>query len=413
MRKYFTAVILVFMSAFLFAQRNEVYVPHIKTLQVTVNDNWMLPPVVFLNSDDFIHITFDELTHEYNRYIYHITHCNADWTPSGLLEIDYLNGFNNNPIDDYQASFNTTMLYTHYWIRIPNENVQLTASGNYTLTVYRDDNPGVPVFKACFSVIDPQVKVSATVSSNTDIDTNESHQQVSFNINYQGYNITSPQSELKIQVFQNQRVDNMVTVTNPTFLSPGLLQYVHNQQLIFDAGNEYRRFEITDIHYPTLGVDKIEYFDPYYHAILFPGQPRKNYSYDIDQNGRYLIRNNLDQDNNTQSDYMFVHFTLQMPQLPGGNFFLQGEFTYDRFNTGNQLSYNEQDGAYEGVHLLKQGAYNYLYLFVPDGSTKGSTAQAAGNFYETENEYMILVYHRPFGGLYDKLIGMQMVKFQQ
>lgn len=413
MKKLSTLFLFILLSAVAFAQRNEVFNPHIKTLQVIVNDNWMLPPVVTLHSDDFIHLSFDELTHEYHRYIYHITHCNADWTPSGLMEIDYLNGFNDNPIDDYQNSFNTTMLYTHYWVRFPNENAQVTVSGNYIVTVYPDDNPESPIFKACFSVVDPQVKVSAWVSGNTDIDTNASHQQVSFNINYQGYNINSPQSELKIQVFQNQRADNMVTVSNPTFLSPGLLQYVHNRQLIFDAGNEYRRFEITDIHTPTLGVDQIQYFAPYYHAILFPGQPRKNYSFDIDQNGRYLIRYDLDQDNNTQADYLFVHFTLQMPPLPGGNFYLQGEFTYDRFNAGSQLTYNAQDGAYEGVQLLKQGAYNYLYLFVPDGSTKGSTAQAAGNFYETENEYLILVYHRPFGGLYDKLVGVQLIKYQQ
>lgn len=411
---------ILFISLFAFAvvlsygQRNEVFVPHIKTLQVIVNDDWLLPPVVNLNSPDFLHINFDELTHEYHRYIYSIKHCNADWTPSGLMEIDYLNGFNNNPIDDYKPSFNTTMLYTHYWLRIPNENVQIIASGNYIVSVFRDDDPNTPVLNACFSVLDQQVKVSASVSSNTDIDTNASHQQVSFNVNYQGYGINTPQSEVKVQVFQNLRTDNMVTGITPTYVSPGLLQYVHNRQLIFDAGNEYRRFEITNVHYATQGVDKIEYFAPYYHAVLYPDQPRINYSFDIDQNGRYYIRYDLAEDNETEADYLFVHFALDMPQpLPGGDFYLQGEFTYDRFNADSKLSYNPQDGAYEGVQLLKQGAYNYLYLFVPDGSTKGSTAQASGNFYETENEYLILVYHRPFGGRYDKLIGMQMLKFQQ
>lgn len=398
------------------AQRNEVLVPDIKTLQVIANDNWLAPPVVNLNSNDFIEISFDELTHQYHRYIYKITHCNADWTPSELTEIDYLNGFNNNPIDDYKNSFNTTMLYTHYKFHFPNEDVQITASGNYIVTVYDDDDDAQdsPVLKACFSVIEKEVGVTASVTSNTDIDTNASHQQVSFTINYGGYVINSPQNEIKPQVFQNQRWDNMVTNLQPTYVSPGQLQYVHNRSLIFEAGNEYRRFEITNVHYATQGVDYIRYFAPYYHATLFPDQARRNYSFDQDQNGRYYIRYNLGEDNETEADYIFVHFALDWDTpLTGGDFYLQGEFTYDRFNASNKLTYNPQDQAYEGVQLLKQGAYNYLYLYVPDGSTKGQTGPAAGNFYETENEYLILIYHRPFGGRYDKLIGMQMVKFSE
>ena len=395
------------------AQRNEILVPTIKTLQVIANDNWMAPPVVNLNSDDFIEISFDDLTHEYHRYIYKITHCNADWTPSDLTEIDYLNGFNNSPIDDYKNSFNTTMLYTHYKFHFPNDDVQIIASGNYVVTVYNDDNDeDTPVLKACFSVLEKSVGVTTSVTSNTDIDTNASHQQVSFTINYGGYTINSPQNEIKAQVFQNSRWDNMVTNLQPTYVSPGQLQYVHNRNLIFEAGNEYRRFEITNVHYATQGVDYVRYFAPYYHATLFPDQARRNYSFDQDQNGKYYIRYNLGEDNETEADYIFVHFALDWDTpLTDGDFYLQGEFTNDRFIPAYKLTYNPQDMAYEGVQLLKQGAYNYMYLYVPNGSSKGQTGPAAGNFYETENEYMVLVYHRPFGGRYDKLIGMQMVKF--
>ena len=414
MRTYITIFLLSFTLFMAKAQRNEILVPDVKTIQVIANGDWMVPPIVSLNPEDYLEISFDELTHQYHRYIYKITHCNADWSPSGLSEIEYLNGFNNNTIDDYKNSFNTTMQYTHYKLFLPNDDVQITASGNYILTVYDDNENDKPILNACFSVIEKQVGVSATVSSNTDIDTNASHQQVSFNINYSGYSISNPFNELKVQVFQNQRWDNMVTNITPTYQSPGLLQYVHNQNLIFDAGNEYRRFEITNVHYATQGVDYIRFFDPYYHAVLFPDEARRNYSFDVDQNGRFYIRYNLAEDNETEADYLFVHFTLDWEEpLTGGNFYLQGEFTNDRFIPSYKLTYNPEAHAYESVQLLKQGAYNYMYLFVPDGSTKGEAGPAAGNFYETENEYMILVYHRPFGGRYDKLVGMQTVKFQQ
>jgi len=396
------------------AQKNEIYSQEVKTLQVIVNDDWQLPPVIELQSGDYLDISFDELTHEYNRFIYEIKHFNADWSPSSLSEIDYLNGFNNNPIDDYATSINTTMMYTHYNLRIPNDDVDMKVSGNYTVILYKDDSNRQPILKACFSVLDKKVNVSASVSSNTDIDTNVSHQQVSLSINYGGYAINNPQSEVKVQVFQNRRWDNMVTNIAPTYLSAGQIQFSHSRDLIFGGGNEYRKFEITDVRYPSQGIDKISFFRPYYHADLFTDEKRKNYSFDIDQNGKYLVRYSNGSDNNIEADYVFVHFSLALnTPLAKGDIYLQGAFTNDQFSPDYKLIYNPESNLYENAQLVKLGAYNYMYLFVPSGSRNGQTQPIEGDFYETENEYMILVYHRPFGERYDKLIGIQTVVFKQ
>ncbi len=397
-----------------FGQNNVVNVPHIKTLQVKANDNWMAPPIIYLGTNDFIEISFDELTHEYHRYTYQIQHCNADWTVDDLFETDYLAGFNNNVIDNFQNSLNTTMLYTHYRFRLPNPQAQLLISGNYLVSVYGEDDNENPVLQACFSVVSPQVGISANVTGNTDIDTNDSHQQVSFNINYGGMNVVSPQAEFKARVYQNRRADNCVSDIEPSYLLPNQLQYVHNRKLIFDAGNEYRRFEIVNVNDVSPGVEQIRFFDPYYHAVLLPDYPRINYSYDQDQDGLYYIRYDMAQDNDTEADYLFVHFTLNYEEpLPNGEFYLNGEFTYDRFSNDFAMTYNEKDQAYESVQLLKQGSYNWLYLFVPEGSTQGETAQAAGNFYETENEYLIYIYHRGMGDRYDKLVGIKSIRYTQ
>lgn len=413
--KILLALVWINFSLVLSAQQTWVNVPHIRTLRVIANDNWMTPPIIRLNTGEQVEISFDELTHEYHRFTYKITHCNADWTPSDLFDTDYLQGFNDNVIEDYQNSLNTTMLYTHYRFHLPNDEVQLLISGNYRVSIYGEESEDEPVAQACFSVIEPRTGISAEVSSNTDIDTNDSHQQVSFTVNYPGMNVTSPQAEFKVRVYQNMRTDNCVTDLQPTYLQPGQMQFVHNQRLIFPAGNEYRRFEIINMHYGFQDVEKMQFFDPYYHATLYPDQPRTNYSFDQDQDGRYYIRYDMAQDNATEADYLFVHFTLEGfdKPLPGGNFYLNGEFTYDRFTADYAMTYNEQTQCYEGVQLLKQGVYNWLYLFVPEGNDVGETAPAAGNFYETENEYLILVYHRPFGGRFDQLVGMKQLKFSQ
>ena len=431
------------------AQSNKVYHPMIHTLQTIVNDDWLHDNVITLGTDDWVTISFDHFTHDYHRFIFRIVHCNADWTPSELFEVDYMDGFNNQPIEDYENSLNTTMLYTHYRLDLPNDDIQFKVSGNYRVEIYLDNGQqtedeeeaspsalsqgegisqyrelespsmggvrvGYPlVAVACFRVVEPRMGLNVAVTSNTDIDTNLSHQQVSFVVNYHPTEVVDPATEIKPYIYQNSRTDNYVALVKPTYVTPGHLDYAHNSALIFPAGNEYRRFEVINMHYATQGVDRMTYFAPYYHATLLPDAPRRNYSFDVDHDGRYLVRYNLAQDTDTEADYLFVHFTLDMPRRTGGDFYLTGEFTYNSFTPEYKMTYNEAERVYEATMLLKQGAYDFMYLWVPDGSGVGQTGPAEGNFYEAENEYQVYIYHRPFGGQYDRLVATQQVKFSQ
>ena len=417
----------------------------IHTLQTIVNDDWLHDDVITLGTDDWVTISFDHFTHDYHRFIYRIVHCNADWTPSDLFEVDYMDGFNDQPIEDYDNSLNTTMLYTHYRLDLPNDNIQFKASGNYRVEIYLDENDNEDdaaglqvkgeglkvngqepiansqepiatqplVAVACFRIVEPRMGLNVAVTSNTDIDTNLSHQQVSFTLNYNSGEVVDPATEIKPYIYQNSRTDNHVALVKPTYVTPGHLEYVHNRTLIFPAGNDYRRFEVINMHYATQGVDRVTYFEPYYHATLLPDAPRRNYSFDVDHDGRYLIRYNLAEDADTEADYLFVHFTLDMPRRTGGAFYLTGAFTYNDFTSPYRMEYNAAEQCYDATVLLKQGAYDFMYLWVPDGSGVGQTAPAEGNFYEAENEYQVYIYHRPFGGRYDRLVAAQQVKFAQ
>lgn len=396
------------------AQRHEILDRQLHTLQVVVNGDPLLPPVMNLGGGNHLEIGFDEFSHEYHRYIYKVEHCDADWSPStGIFESDYMEGFNGEPIEDYEKSFNTTVLYTHYSLRIPNENISLKLSGNYRLTVCNDegDEP-VPVLTACFSIVEPGVGIGASVSSDTDIDFNKSHQQVDFSVNYGSVKVIDPHRELKTVVLQNRRWDNSVVNPKPNIQAAGKIEFTHNRRLIFPAGNEYHKFEILDVHVPALNVDRLEWFDPYYHATLYPDQTARNYLYDEDQNGAFVVRNSDDEDVATTCDYVFAHFALRSPQLPGGEVYLNGGWTYNRLDPEYRMTYNRETKAYEADALLKQGYYNYNYLFVPDGGTRGDSGPTDGNFHETENEYIILVYHRPNGGRYDKLVGYRRMNFK-
>ena len=315
------------------AQRTEVLAPLIETIQVLKNAEFDSSPVIELNSDEYLEISFDQLSHEYHRYYYEIEHCDAAYKPSNISQFDFMDGFSTNYIDDYATSINTTVPYTNYRFELPNDNVSLKLSGNYRISVFDDDNNEKPVFRAYFSIVEPKVKIDASVSANTLIDNNKGHQQVSFTINHKGVQLRNPQQNVKVRVMQNGRTDNCVTNVQPTYILADQLKYEHNRALIFQAGNEYRRFETVSTRHIGLNIDHFEYFAPYYHATLFEDKLRNyTYSYNYDHNGHYLVRYDDATDDSIEADYFFVHFALSHDSsFSFGVVLLGGSFSFSLF----------------------------------------------------------------------------------
>lgn len=391
------------------AQRSVILDPRIATLQVVAGDNWLSMPVAALHGD-VINIAFDDMTHDYHRYSYKIEHCDADWTVSkDLFTSDYLSGFNGElTIDDYDQSLNTNHLYTHYRLTIPNENCRLTMSGNYKLTVMDEDEGGKEVLTACFMLVDSRMKVAIGYTSNTDIDFNKAHQQVNLHLDYGSIHVTDPSRQVKTVVLQNGRWDNAVRDAKPDYVSADGLQWVHNRQLIFPAGNVYRKFEMLDLSHPTMGIDHIHWDGDEFHAYVLQDAPRPNYVHDEAPQGSFFIRNSDNEDIDYTSDYAQVHFSLLAPRQ-NGEVYLNGDWTYDSFLPSYKMEYDEASQSYVGATLLKQGYYSYQYLVLrPDGTTAPVTSE--GSYFQTANKYQALVYYRGTGDRADYLVGFAEVK---
>ena len=203
---------------------------------------------------------------------------------------------------------------------------------------------------------------------------------------------------------QNRRTDNAVTNPTPTYNAGNRLTYEHCRELIFPAGNEFRRFEVTSRYDINLNVDRISFHDPFYHATLIQDQRRHAYTFDFDHNGRYLIRYSQAGNSDIEADYMFVHFNLASERLTGGKLYISGHFNGGNMPSRYEMEYNSQEKAYQATVLLKMGAYDYQYLWVPDGETTGQTKPTEGDWYEAKNEYLILLYYRQRGSRYDRLV---------
>lgn len=383
----------------------------VRSPRMELNGEWDAPAVMTLGGDDRVVFSFDEMSHTYHRYLCRITHRNADWSRSDMLEIDYLEGFNDMPIEDWENSVNTTQLYTRYEFSLPNENVSLKLSGNYRIEILDDDSyDDTPVAVFDFSVVEPKVTVNASVSGNTDRSFNNGEQQLSFVVDYSGYSIADPASDIKPVIYQNRRSDNAVAGIKPTYMHGGALEYVHNDRLIFEAGNEYRRFELTDPNMPGMNVEEVVYNAPDYHALLYVDKPRNSHYGHNDENGRYFVNTLEGRGSLLEADYIYVHFALDLPYRDGGSYYLMGDFTGESFSPLCRLDYDAEGGYYFTSQLLKTGVYNYMYVWLPDGDSKGVLALAEGTFYETENEYIIYIYHRAFGDRYDRLVGVRSIR---
>ncbi len=389
---------------------------HLRSLQVTdaLTGRPAALPVVTPGTPGVLAIEFDMLRDDREYLRYSLRHCDASWQPSALNEPEYVDGFNEGTIEDYAYSQATTVPYTHYRLEFPQPDMMPKVSGNYLLSIYPEGEPDRVLARVRLMVSEQSAAVSAALTSRTDVDYNDAHQQLSLTVDTERADVADPFNDLIVSVQQNGRLDNKRMLRHPMRASRTQAVYEHTPELIFEAGNEYRRFETVNVTYPTMGVEAIDWLDPYYHFTLAPDAPRSegSYSYDETQNGRFLVRvqGAADGEDATQADYAVVHFSLDMPEMPGAMVFLDGDFTDRRFDDNSRMLYNPATGLYERAMLLKQGAYNYQYLVVPPGAGRGYTAQAEGDYYPTRNEYTVKVYHRAPGARYDRLIAVALIR---
>ncbi|MDE6832009.1 MAG: DUF5103 domain-containing protein [Muribaculaceae bacterium] len=394
--------------------RTAVFDPDFSTLQVYVDEEVLADPVITLDGSRRLTVEFDERSSDVRYMRYSLTHCNADWQPSNLVATEYIDGFNEGTIDEYDFSRATTVQYVHYRISLPNEQIRFTHSGNYLLKVYDETEPDETLLQARFKVTEQRVAIGAEVTSRTDVDYNRAHQQLSISVDPGKMPMQDAFNDFKVVVTHNYRPDNARTLIHPMRMQGNTLIYEHLPELIFDGGNEYRRFETVSLRVPSMNVESVVYQHPYYHAVIAGDGVRayEPYSYDSTQAGRYVVREMDATDSDTEADYAVTYFTLFMPRLEGVDIYIEGDLTNRRLDDTSRMRYNEESGAYEKAMLLKQGSYNYQYLAVPRGSQTGMTATVEGNFYNTGNEYQIAVYRRLPSERADRLMGYSTIIMQ-
>ncbi|HVA98599.1 MAG TPA: DUF5103 domain-containing protein, partial [Bacteroidia bacterium] len=377
---------------------DHIYKSNIHTVQLHEKSWNLSPPLMLINSEQQLDLSFDDLDGDNKSYSYTLIHCDANWQPSNLHPMDYLGSFTQDQITDYSYSYNTIQRYTHYNLIFPNDNMQLTKTGNYIIEVYTDNDPDSLVLTKRFMVYDQKVKINAKVDR--PIDANEAYfkQAIKFSIDYSGYNIADPYGSLTVVITQNGRWDNEINNLKPLYLKQNFLDYNYDQDNQFNGDNEFRHFDLQSLHYKTdriaqLGTDSSKHDD----VFLTYDEPRnfKRYFVESDINGNYLIKTHDGTNSDVESEYVNVHFFLPYEApLTDGNLYVFGALSEWQCPNYCKMIYDYRAHGYKLTMYLKQGYYNYEYVYLKDGTNIADASFIEGTHFDTENDYTIYVYNR-------------------
>jgi hypothetical protein len=392
---------------------NHIFSEHVKTVQI-YKEGWNLSyPVIKLNSGEKLVLNFDLLGENIETFYYTFIHCDKDWKRSDIFPTDYLDGFAENPIEEYKPSFNTTVNYIHYSLSFPNNRVTFKLSGNYIVIVYPIDSQEKPVLAQRFLITESLADIDISVHRPRMTADFNTGQQVDFNVSFRNLRINDPYTDIYGFILQNGRWNNAKTNLKPDFVSSNVLKYSSlSDKNVFQGGNEFRYFDIKSIRYQSQYVRKIDFLMGNYHVYLAPSENRefKPYFYWEDFNGKFYVAIQEEKNPDTDADYVYVYFNLPSKYyVEGGSMYVSGALNNWEFNGKNVMSYNRDAGAYECIMLLKQGWYNYEYVFKPEGVENGVATKFEGSHYETENDYTVIVYFRNPRERYDRLLGVQTI----
>jgi hypothetical protein len=369
-------------------------------------------PVLVLGSEDRLLLRFDVLGAEVEGYRYKIQHCDSRWQVDELEPYEYMNGFEEGPINNYNSSFTTLTDYVNYYEYIPSQYSQFLISGNYVVTVTRQDEPDSVLLTRRFCVVEGSLKADVSVGVPYDnvsiFERREVDVALKENRDYRG-NMLPPTlnpAYFRVVVQQNGRTDNMRELPFGGYES-GVLCYRYKNENVFEGGNTFRYFDISNIRTAMYNVVQIEEYGGEWYAMLRPLEDRSGKSFITEQtlNGGMKV-NVWDRTNKqTEADYVYVNFMLPMRSpFMNGSVHVVGELTQWKLDEGSRMEYDPEMQAYRLRLLLKQGYYAYQLLFVPTGESRGLTETLEGNHYEMPNDYRVYVYYRGLNDRYDRLV---------
>ncbi|QXV67245.1 DUF5103 domain-containing protein [Mucilaginibacter sp. 21P] len=385
---------------------NNVYRHEIKSVEFYNSKKASSFPIITLGSDETVTLGFDDLSGGTRTFNYTLQHCDANWQPSKITSAEYLESYTDDRIIDYIYSSATYQKYTHYQLKLPNQNIIPKVSGNYILKVYEDGDQQKMILTRRLYVVAQKVAVAATVQSSNKVLLRRTNQKVNFTVDCSGLQVQNPRTEVRVLLMQNARPGTALLNNTPTYIRGTQLVYNDVDINDFAGRNEFRHFDTRTLKLNSERISKI--YKDTANTVMLLGDPNRNlpdYTLLYDNDGKFFILNQDGTDPRRDADYAYMYFSLAANKTPtDGTAYIVGQFNDYQLDDRSRLQYDDSGRWY--THLqLKQGVYDYEYVWVDNATQKPDDTTLEGNYFETENEYQMLVYYRQVGSRYEQLVG--------
>lgn len=384
---------------------DSVYFDKLYSLNFNDGLNTVAMALVYNNLPYKLNLEFDLLEGSPRRLYYTFKYCEKGWNDSPADPLEVMEGVNEVEINQFQTSFNTYVAYVHYQISLPSAQIRFKQTGNYLIVIYDQDQQIYCTRRIYFS----GTQFTASVNFLQPVNTNflNTHQSLNITLNTGTKSILIPQQEILMEVYQNGNPMTKKVYNDPLFFSGNILRFTKDDDILFHGGNEFRSANARSIQVRSVTVKYWDENQGKFHCYLKNDELRthKHYLFTIDYNGKMVYTSPDVPANtaNTRSEYFYLHFNLYSPEKLDRDLYVYGLISNWQIKDEFKMEYDEISKFYKASIFCKNAYVDYAYATL-DENKKVDLTYVENDFSETENDYFVLVYYRPYGGRFDNLM---------
>ena len=390
------------------ANFNSIYNERIASAHLRSHGSEFADAVISTLPTSKLQLRFDDLGEDYRDYVFELVHCDINWNPVNTDSRIFFEGLVNNLIEEVEFSSGTKAAFAHYQILLPGEGQRFLRSGNYLIHI-RDEESGQYVLTRRFAVVRAAVTSLCEAGRPGDVSTADYRQQLQFEI-ADPKSVIADISKLQPVIIKNASWEILCGDMKPSFVSNGIIHFDNLDMCTFDGGNEYRSFNMLEYKNLSMNIVRTEFLPGGFKEFWLETDKARShlrYTFIEDRNGKMHFGEYSNSILPTELDYVYVNFTLSpgMPMLDQ-NIYLFGELTNYRLDEKYKMNYDAGNDVYRLRSYLKQGHYNYQYVVKSLYSEGPDEAMIEGSYFETGNDYTVLIYYSNVFEGYDELLGI-------